>query len=163
MITPNTDSSFIQVKSDNLGIFAWQNGTVTEVGEMTTQHTVEKPTVSVNTKRNDEVCEKTEKLADLLLSAVDETLKQVFKEAGAQVIYNFLGNKCHLKREEIAEKPEDFSADLKKLMVSAASFMEKMILENLYSKLELKFEEKEGYEFSDYIRELKGKVRLINE
>src|SRR3972149_9076396 len=163
MITINTDSTFIQVKSDNLGIFAWQNGTVTEVGEMTTQHTVKKPIASVNTKRDDETCEKTGKLNDLLLSAVDETLKHVFKEAGAQVIYNFLGNKCHLKREEIAEKPEDFSADLKKLMVSAASVIEKMILKNLYSKLELKFEEKEGYEFSDYIRELKGKVRLINE
>ena len=163
MITINTDSTFIQVKSDNLGIFGWQNGTVTEVGEMTTQHTVKKPIASVNTKRDDKVCEKTGKLNDLLLSAVNETLKQVFKEAGAQVIYDFLGNKCNLKREEIAEKPEVFSADLKKLMVSAASFIEKMILEKLYSKLELKFEEKEGYEFSDYIRELKGKVRLINE
>ena len=163
MITINTDFTFIQVKSDNLGIFAWQNGTVPEVVEMTTQHTVKKPIASVNTKRDDEVCEKTGKLNDLLLSAVDETLKHVFKEAGAQVIYIFLGNKCHLKREEIAEKPEDFSAGLKKLMVSAASVIEKMILKKLYSKLELKFEEKEGYEFSDYIRELKGKVRLINE
>jgi len=27
----------------------------------------------------------------------------------------------------------------------------------LYSKLELKFKEKEGYDFPDYIRELKGK------
>jgi len=163
MITPNTDFTFIQVKSDNSVTITWQNEIVAEVVGMTTQHTVKKPIASVNTKRDDETCEKTGKLNDLLLSAVDETLKQVFKEAGAQVIYNFLGNKCHLKREEIAEKPEVFSADLKKLMVSAASFIEKMILEKLYSKLELKFEEKEGYEFSDYIRELKGKVRLINE
>ena len=156
MITINTDSTFIQVKSDNLGIFAWQNGTVPEVVEMTTQHMVKKPIASVNTKRDDKVCEKTGKLNDLLLSAVNETLKQVFKEAGAQVIYDFLGNKCHLKREEIAEKPEVFSADLKKLMVSAASFIEKMILENLYSKLELKFVEKKGYEFSDYIKDLRN-------
>jgi hypothetical protein len=35
--------------------------------------------------------------------------------------------------------------------------IEKMILENLYSKLELKFEEKEGYKFSDYVKELKEK------
>ena len=128
---------------------------------MTTQHTVKKPIALVNTKRDDEVCEKTGKLNDLLLSAVDETLKQVFKEAGAQVIYNFLGNRCHLKREEIAEKPEDFSADLKKLMVSAASVIEKMILENLYSKLELKYVEKEGYEFSDYLKELKGRNAYV--
>ena len=157
MITLNTDSNFIQVKSDNPVTTTWQNGIVVEVVGMTKQQTVEKPTASVNTKRDDEVCEKTGKLADLLLSAVDETLKQVFKEAGAQVIYNFIENKCHLKREEIAEKPAVFSADLKKLMVSAASLIEKMILEKLYSKLELKFEEKQGYEFSDYLRELREK------
>ena len=159
MITLNTDSNFIQVKSDNPVTTTWQNGIVAEVVGMTKQQTVEKPTASVNTKRDDEVCEKTGKLDDLFVSAVDETLKQVFKEAGAQVIYNFLGNKCHLKREEIAEKPEDFSADLKKLMVSAASVIEKMILEKLYSKLELKFEEKQGYEFSDYLKELREKCR----
>ena len=160
MITINTDFTFIQVKSDNLGIFAWQNGTVTEVGEMATQHTVRRSIASVNTKRDDGVCEKTGKLDDLLLSAVDETLKQVFKEAGAQVIYNFLDNQSHLKREEIAEKPEDFSADLKKLMVSAASVIEKMILENLYSKLRLEFEEKQGYGFSDYVKELREKYNV---
>ena len=159
MITINTDSTFIQVKSDNPVTTTWQNGIVVEVVGMTKQQTVEKPTASVNTKRDDEVCEKTGKLNDLLLSAVDETLKQVFKEAGAQVIYNFIENKCHLKREEIAEKPEDFSADLKRIMLSAAAMIEKMILENLYSKLELKFEEKEGYGFSDYLKELREKCR----
>ena len=127
---------------------------------MTTQQTIEKATASVNTKRDDGACEKTEKLADLLLSAVDEALTQVFKKEGTEAIYSFIENKCHLKREEIAEKPEDFSADLKKLMVSAASVIEKMILEKLYSKLELKFEEKEGYGFSDYIMELRRNEML---
>jgi len=133
MITINTDSTFIQVKSDNLGIFAWQNGTVPEVVEMTVQHQPREKSIALAmTKREEKLHERKERLDNLLLNAVDETLKQVFKEAGAQVIYNFLGNKCHLKREEIAEKPEDFSADLKRLMVSAASVIEKMILENLY-------------------------------
>ncbi len=92
-----------------------------------------------------------------MLSVVDETLKQVFREAGAKVIYDYLENKCHLKREEITEKTEVFSASLKSLLSSAGPMIEKMILENLYSKLELKFEEKKGYEFSDYIKELKEK------
>ena len=156
MITPNTDFTFIQVKSDNSVTITWQNEIVAEVVGMTTQHTVEKSIVSVSMKRDDKVCEKTEKLADLFVSAVDETLKQVFKEAGTQVIYNFIENKCHLKCEEIAEKPEDFSAGLERLMVSAAAVIEKMILENLYSKLELKFVEKKGNEFSDYIKDLRN-------
>jgi BioD-like phosphotransacetylase family protein len=101
--------------------------------------------------------EKTGSLNDLLLIVVDEKLKQVFKEAGAKVIYGYLENKCNLKREEITEKTEVFSAALEKLLSSAKPVIEKMILKNLYRKLELKFVEKEGYEFSDYIKELREK------
>jgi len=96
-----------------------------------------------------------ETLDALLLSVVDETLKEVFREAGTNVIYDFLGNNSHLKLEEIGEKPEVFSAGLERLMVSAALVIENSILKNLYSKLGLKFVEKEGYEFSDYIKELR--------
>jgi len=99
--------------------------------------------------------EKTGSLDDLLLIVVDETLREVFREAGTKVIYDFLGNNSHLKREEIAEKPEAFSAGLERLMVSAAPVIENSILKNLYSKLGLEFVEKEGYEFSDYIKELR--------
>jgi len=154
MITPNTDSTFIQVKSDNLTAFTWQVGKVAEV-EMPAQRPVEESTVSATTKREDIVCEGTGRLDDLLLSAVDEAVKQVFKEAGAKVIYSFIENKCHLKLEEISGKPEDFSVGLERLLGSAAPVIEKLILQNLYGKLELEFVEKEGYRFSDYIKELR--------
>lgn len=154
MITPDTDTSFIRVKSDNLRTYAWQDGTVAEVIEMTTQHPVEKSSVPDSAKREDKLC----RLNDLLLSAVDETLKQVFKEVGAKVIYDFIENKYNLKLEEVVGKPEDFSAGLETLLGSAAPVIEKVILQNLYGKLELKFVEKEGYEFSDYIKELREKA-----
>jgi hypothetical protein len=127
---------------------------------MTKQQTIEKPTASVNTKRDDEACEKTEKLADLLLSAVDEALNQVFKKEGTEAIYSFIENKCHLKREEIADKTEDFSAGLEKLLGSATPVIEKMILKSLYAKLQLKYVEKEGYGFSDYLMELRRNEML---
>jgi len=101
--------------------------------------------------------EKTGVLDELLLSVVDETLKQVFREAGTKVIYDYLGNKCNLKREEIAEKPEVFSVGLDELLVSAGPVIENMIIKSLYSKFELKFAEKEGYAFSDYLKELREK------
>ena len=41
------------------------------------------------------------------------------------------------------------------LMVSAAHVIEQLILKNLYRRLGLKFEAKAGYEFPDYIRELR--------
>jgi len=62
-----------------------------------------------------------------------------------------------LKREGIAEKPEVFSAGLERLLGSGAPVIEKLILKNLYVRLDLRFREKKGYEFSDYIRELEEK------
>jgi len=97
----------------------------------------------------------TETLDDLLLKVVDATMKQVFTQAGAKVIHGYLENYTHLKREEIAEKTEVFSTGLKRLLGSGAPVIENLIVKNLCRKLELKFEEKKGYEFSDYVRELR--------
>jgi hypothetical protein len=93
--------------------------------------------------------------SNIFAEAVDDTLKQIFKEDGARVIYEFLENHTRLKLEEVADKPQVFSESLEKLMVSAARVIEKMILKNLYSRIGLKFKEKSGYEFSDYIKELR--------
>lgn len=123
--------------------------------EMTTQRTVEKPVVSVSAKREGKIYERTQKMHDLLLSAVDETINQIFKEDGAKVIYGFIENIWHLRREEIAEKPKDFSVCLEKLLSSAAPVIEKVILVNLSSKLGLEFVEREGFDFADYVMELR--------
>ena len=95
-----------------------------------------------------------ETLDNLLLEVIDETLKHVFREEGTKAIHDYLENKCHLKLEETAEKPEVFSAGLERLLSSGALVIEKLILKNLYRKLKLKFKEKKGHEFSDYIKEL---------
>ena len=102
------------------------------------------------------VVEECENWNDFFAEVVDETLKQIFKEEGAKAIYDFLTNHANLKLEEAAAKPEVFSASLERLMVSAARVIEQMILKKLYSRLGLKFKEKTGYEFPDYIRELRG-------
>ena len=98
-----------------------------------------------------------ETVDDILLKAVDETLKEIFKETGAKVIYNFLGNNHHLKWEEIAERSEVFSSGIERLLGSGAQVTEKLILKKLHSKLKLEFKEKEGYAFSDYVEELRKK------
>jgi phage gp46-like protein len=72
-----------------------------------------------------DVVEKRKDLNSFFAEAVDDTLKQIFKEDGA------------------------------KLMVSAAHVIEQVILKNLYRRLGLEFVEKSGYEFPDYIRELR--------
>jgi len=118
-------------------------------------HAVETTSVPSDMKREFKVGNRTRNLEDLLLGAIDETLRHVFADVGAKVIYNHIENKYHLKKEEIAKKPETFSIGLEKLLSSAAPVIEKMILKNLYSRLELKFAEKKDYEFSDYIKELR--------
>ena len=92
---------------------------------------------------------------DLLLSVIDETVRHIFTEAGTKVIYDYLMNNHHLKLEEFAEKPEVFSAGLERLMGSGAKVIEILVLKKLYRKLGLKFEEKKGYGFPDYIKELR--------
>jgi len=72
----------------------------------------------------EKIGKRTRRLDDLLLSVVDETLKQVFREAGTKVICNYLENNFHLKWEEIAKKPEVFSAGLERLLGSGASSRE---------------------------------------
>lgn len=94
-------------------------------------------------------------LSYLLSSVIDEVLKYIFGESGAKVIYSFLENNFHLKREDFAEKPDAFSNGLKNLLGPGADLVLKTILKSLYFKLELKFNEKRGYEFSEYIKELR--------
>ena len=101
------------------------------------------------------VIKKLEDWNSFFAETVDETLKQVFKEEGTKVIYDFLENHSSLKLGDVANKPEVFSASLERLMVSAAQVIEQTILKKLYSRLGMKFEEKKGYNFSDYIRELR--------
>ena len=91
----------------------------------------------------------------LFAKVVDDSLKQIFKEAGARVIYEFLETHTRLKLEDVADKPKVFSASLERLMVSAARVIEMVILKNLYSRMGLKFKQKQGYEFSDYINDLR--------
>ena len=92
---------------------------------------------------------------NIFAEVIDETLKQVFKEDGTKVIYDYLKNNSKLSLKDISKKPEEFSASLETLMVSAARVIERLILTNLYSRLEQNFKEKEGYKFSDYIKELR--------
>ena len=102
-----------------------------------------------------EIPEKMGSLEDLVIRVINKTLNQIFREEGANVIYNFLENKSHVKREDISSGTEAFSAGLRELLGSGAPVIEKSILKNLYHQLGLKFVQKRGHSFSDYIEELR--------
>ncbi|NIP67341.1 hypothetical protein GWN63_06510 [Candidatus Bathyarchaeota archaeon] len=104
-------------------------------------------------------CRKKGSLLDLLLEVIDDTLKHIFREGGARVIYNTLEDRFQLKQEDIGEKPHVFSAGLEELLGSGAPVIERLILKELNSRLQLNFREKKGYGFADYIEELeKGAI-----
>ena len=102
-----------------------------------------------------EIPEKMGSLEDRLIRVINRTLNQIFREEGANVIYDFLENKSHVKREDVSSKTEAFSAGLRELLGSGASVIEKLILKNLYHQLGLKFVQKRGHGFSDYVEELR--------
>ena len=99
--------------------------------------------------------DKTETLHPLILNAVDETLKAIFNKGGARVIYRYLSVECQLTKEEIPERPKIFSNSLKRLLGSAAPVIEKLIVKNLYDKLNLNFQETEDYMIANYIDDLR--------
>jgi hypothetical protein len=104
---------------------------------------------SLNTK------EKRRSLNYLLSSVIDEVMKDVLGDSGAKAVYSFFENNFNLKREDLAERTCVFSNGLNRILGPNADLVLKTILNNLYDKLELKFSERRGYEFSDYIKELR--------
>ena len=99
-----------------------------------------------------------EKNRKQLLYVIDESMTQVFGETSTKVIYDHLERNHHLRREDIPENLETFSFGLEEMYGFGAILLERLILRKLYSKLGLKFKEKEGYNFLDYMEELKNQI-----
>ncbi len=97
---------------------------------------------------------------DLLLETIGDVLKQVFGEESAKIILQHVEKTDCLKWEEIPKSAEIFADALRKVLGAGSVPVENLILKSLYSKLELKFEENEGYGFSDYIKRLRSKWGL---
>lgn len=99
--------------------------------------------------------EKEEKIEKIILDAVDEGLKTL-GESGKQAIFFHLEKTYSIKKSDIPEKPDAFAESLEKIFGVGATVIQKIILENLYSKLGLKYEDKDEYKFTDYLNEIKS-------
>jgi len=93
----------------------------------------------------------------ILLDVVDQGLKDVLGEPAVRFIYDYLETNSSLKREDIPKKPETFVEGLEEMLSSGAKVIEKLILKNLCSHLEVEYRERTGYGFSEYIREIEAK------
>jgi len=98
--------------------------------------------------------EKLKNFDEFFVEAVDEGLR-VLGESGKQMIFFYLEKNYSIKRHEIPKKSEAFALGLEKIFQAGASVIEKLIMESLYSKLGLKYEEKKNYSFGDYVKKAK--------
>jgi len=98
--------------------------------------------------------EKVKDFDKLFIEAVDEGLG-VLGESGRQMIFFHLEKSYSIKRHEIPRKPEAFAAGLEKIFGAGASVLEKLIVKSLYSKLGIKYEDKEERPFAEYVNNLK--------
>jgi len=98
----------------------------------------------------------------LLLETIGDVLKQVFGENSAKILLRHV-KKSSLKWEEIPKRAQVFSDALRNILGQGGVIIEDLILETLYSKLELEFKWKKGYGFSDYIKELRSRFGLTVE
>ncbi len=91
---------------------------------------------------------------------IEKSLNQVFGETSTRLIYDYIESNHHLRREDVPENLEIFFSSLEDMYGFGAKVLKKMVLKKLHTKLGLRYEEKEGYSFSDYIEELKNLKHL---
>lgn len=89
----------------------------------------------------------------LLVESIEEALKILLDESAKYTFFSHLEKNCSLRMDEIGQKPETFAVELEKVFGIGAFKIKKLVVALLYSKLGLKYEEKEEYKFSDYIRD----------
>jgi len=85
-----------------------------------------------------------------LLEAVDHALLS-FGESPRKAIYYHLDKNFKIQKEKIPEDAEKFASALNALFGSGATVIEKLIVKDLYQRLNLSFEEKSSFEIADYI------------
>jgi len=90
-----------------------------------------------------------------LLEAVDHALL-AFGESPKEAIYYHLNKTFKLQREDIPEDTDRFSHALNMIFGPGAEVIEKLIVKNLYNRLNLDFEENASLEITDYISHARG-------
>ncbi len=70
-----------------------------------------------------------------------------------EIILHFLEIYSAIKRDEVIEKPEQFAKELKALYGYSAKIILEKVIQTLYAKIGMEYTKKEGYTFSDYIKD----------
>jgi hypothetical protein len=90
-----------------------------------------------------------------LSEAIEETLNDLFGENVSKIIFFNVG------KSSSAKDPENFFKNIESLLDfdNGSDLVKRHVLERLYTKKGLTFEEKQGYSFNDYLTEFKNKQK----
>lgn len=84
---------------------------------------------------------------DHLIESIEEVL------SFSQVVLNFLELNTAFKKEEIVDNPKVFCEELEDLFGASANGIEILIIDRLYSKINMKLRKERGKGFEVYIQE----------
>jgi hypothetical protein len=99
-----------------------------------------------------------ESLDDLLLECLDEVLVDLLGRRSREAIYDCLERDQSLARTDIPEHMTLFIQLLEETFGKGSRTIWKAVVKRMYEKLEWKFYDNPGYEFIDYMEEIRGKV-----
>ncbi|MGD0159585.1 MAG: hypothetical protein ABSB89_04735 [Candidatus Bathyarchaeia archaeon] len=102
-----------------------------------------------------------DKFDDLLLQVIDKTVRYVFGDINAGIIYDYLQkNGCAFY--EIPTKPSAFSIELRKILgpgrgqlLGAAAVLEETILAALCAEMKIKFDKQDKSSFENHVKKLR--------
>jgi hypothetical protein len=88
----------------------------------------------------------------LVLEAVDEGLSTL-GESSKQAVYFHLTKTFHIRKDEIPKKIEEFDDAMKKIFGLGAGFLEILIMQRLYKKVDgsLNWDEAKDLTFVEYV------------
>jgi rRNA pseudouridine-1189 N-methylase Emg1 (Nep1/Mra1 family) len=99
---------------------------------------------------------KKDKVHRILLSALDESMKNILGKNAAQAVYYHLEKRYLLKLEDIVEKPQTFSKAIKEMFgETGAEAIETLLVKDLCTKFRIGGKRKETSKLVDCLDGLK--------
>ena len=91
-----------------------------------------------------------------ILEAVDESLA-TFGESLKQGVYFYLENKCHIEKQDIPSKINEFAAAIEEVFGIGAKLIEMRIMQTLYAKVKgfLYVPKRDELVFKDYVETIR--------
>ncbi|MEM2865226.1 MAG: hypothetical protein QXR65_08200 [Candidatus Bathyarchaeia archaeon] len=92
-----------------------------------------------------------------LLEAVDEGLLALGRSV-RETMYRHMREHYSIGREELPDRPGEFAEALRDMLGAGAEVLLKFMARRFYAKLGLRYEEKSGWSFREYVSHAKSKV-----